>query len=227
MNYAVILAGGAGTRAGGPLPKQFQMVGTRRMLWWSVDAFRAFDPSCRIVLVIHPDFLSRWDDLFAEEERERGLAFLKVAGGKSRIASVRNALESIHALEKGNDRKDIKVFIHDAARPFVTPALIGRGAATVSPGRGAVPVVPLSDSIRKITPEGSVSVDRGDYASVQTPQIFHLNDIYWAYAMVEDESGLTDDASVAERSGVPIDTFEGDAANFKITNPSDFSRNGA
>ena len=62
------MAGGNGSRAGGDLPKQFQMVGGRRMLWHSAEAFHTFDPLCRIILVVHPEYLSRWDEMFGAEE---------------------------------------------------------------------------------------------------------------------------------------------------------------
>lgn len=225
MNIAVILAGGTGSRAGGPLPKQFQMVRGKRMLWWSVDAFRKFDPDIRIVLVVHPDFLDRWSEILESEEREeRGVGpdFMKVKGGESRIESVKNALRELAGEEI--DGEEATVFIHDAARPFVTPDLIQRGSAEVKEGRGAVPVVTLSDSIRMITPGGTKAVDRSHYVAVQTPQVFRLSDIRKAYDALVDTAGMTDDASVAENFGLEIVTYKGDTNNFKITNPEDFRR---
>lgn len=215
MNYALILAGGTGSRAGGPLPKQFQEVGGKRMLWWSIEAFKAFDPDCRIVLAVHPDFIDSWDELFGEEERAAGIELIKVRGGNSRIESVRNALRAV-------TRPDAKVFIHDAARPFVSTDLIRRGLDAVAKGIGAVPAVPVTDSMRRLTPGGSEGVVRSDYVAVQTPQVFICSDIKKAYEALEDEAGLTDDASVAERHGIRIVLFEGDPANRKVTNPSDF-----
>lgn len=218
MNYALILAGGTGTRAGGPLPKQFQIAGGKRILWRSVEAFLKFDPACEIVLVVHPDFLRDWDSIFGDEEKTLPHKIHKVKGGASRIQSVRNGLDFIFKVASG----ETKVFIHDSARPLVTPELIKRGAEVLRPGEGAVPVVPITDSIRKLTAGSSIAVRREDYVAVQTPQIFYLPDIYKAYSALEDETGLTDDASVAEKSGLNIVTFPGDAANIKITNPSDF-----
>lgn len=217
MNIAVILAGGTGSRAGGPLPKQFQKVQGKRMLWWSVEAFRRFDPECRIVLAVHPDFLMRWDELFGDEEKVLDADIQKVAGGRSRIESVRNALESI-AVDDG-----ATVFIHDSARPYVREEMIRAGAARVARGVGAVPAVPVTDSLRRLQGGGeSECVRRSDYVSVQTPQIFILDDIRDAYRKVTGEDGLTDDASVAEKAGLKIRLYEGDPGNIKITNPSDF-----
>ena len=195
------------------------------MLWWSVDAFRKFDPDIRIVLVVHPDFLDRWSELLEGEEREErggGPDFMKVKGGESRIESVKNALRELAGEEIGGE--EATVFIHDAARPFVTPDLIRRGSAEVKEGRGAVPVVALSDSIRIIIPGGTKAVDRSHYVAVQTPQVFRLSDIRKAYDALADTTGMTDDASVAENFGLEIVTYKGDTNNFKITNPEDFRR---
>lgn len=224
MNYAIILAGGTGTRAGGPLPKQFQEIRGRRMLWWSVDAFRRFDPDCRIILVVHPDFIGCLKDFLVGEADGFEMGIDIVPGGSSRIESVRNGLDFIDGcLEKESlAGEDIQVFIHDAARPFVTTDLIERGSKAVKSEFGAVPAIPVTDSIRMITPTGSRAVDRSDFVAVQTPQVFMFHDIKSAYDSVKEESGLTDDASVAERAGLNIVLFDGDPANKKITNPSDF-----
>lgn len=215
MNYAVILAGGSGSRAGGALPKQFQIVKGRRLIWWSVDAFKSFDPHCKIILAVHPEFLKNWDSLFIEEEKARGIEILKVPGGETRFHSVKNALSCI-------EEKDASVFIHDGARPLVSPQLIKRGSGSVSKGEGGVPAVPLVDSIRMISPEGSIAVDRSSFMAVQTPQVFISEDIKQAYDAIDDPSGFTDDASVAEKFGIKINLFEGDSRNIKVTNPEDF-----
>lgn len=219
-NFALILAGGTGTRAGGDLPKQFQKVGGRRLFWRSVDAFRDFDPHCSIILVVHPYFLENWDAVFGDEEKEEEISVFKTEGGATRIESVRKGLEFVASLPDFTE--DSVVFIHDSARPNVSPQLIGRGAATVNARVGAVPAVPLSDSIRQLTGEGSRAVDRSEYVAVQTPQVFLAGDIIEAYKAVKSEDGLTDDASVAERAGIHIDLYEGDPSNIKITHPSDF-----
>lgn len=225
MNIALILAGGTGTRAGGSLPKQFQIVGGTRMIWWSVKAFKSFDRDCVIILVVHPQFLQNWDQELGREEYELGYSIHKTAGGGSRIESVRNGLGYIDSLLKNEEKANAKIFIHDSARPFVTPELIALGAESVSPGYGAIPGVPLADSIRRVLPDDtSVAVDRNEYRAVQTPQIFLFPDIFNAYNEVDNEAALTDDASVAEKNGIIIRLFEGDPANIKITNPSDFSR---
>ena len=217
MNYAVILAGGTGSRAGGTLPKQFQSVRGKRLIWWSVEAFKAFDPCCRIVLAVHNDFLKVWEYELGQEERSLGVEILKVPGGSSRFYSVKNALSVI-------EDPEATVFIHDGARPLVSPELIRRGASAVGAGKGAIPVIPIVDSIRELTSDGSVAVDRSRYVAVQTPQVFICKDIKKAYDAASSDIGVTDDASVAERFGIEILTFPGDSVNIKVTNPEDFSR---
>lgn len=193
------------------------------MLWWSVETFRSFDPDCRIILVVHPYYLEHWNDLFGEEEKSLGIEIHKVKGGGSRIESVHNGLEAIAGIIMSEKDTDVcKVFIHDAARPFVTSELIKRGSEKVLEGTGAVPAIPLTDSIRKLTANGSESASRTEFVAVQTPQIFLFKDIKAAYDALKDEEGLTDDASVAERFGLRIEIFSGEPSNFKITNPSDF-----
>lgn len=230
MNYALILAGGTGSRAGGSLPKQFQMGGNDRIIWKSVKAFKRFDPDCVVVLVVHPYFLERWSEIFGEEEKALGFDIHKTVGGSSRIRSVKNGLDYIGEMLGSQDSKAAKgktdtdpvVFIHDSARPAVTPELIERGRSAVDKGAGAVPTVPVVDSLRLKTQEGTKSVDRSDYLAVQTPQIFLYSDIKKAYEAIEDEEKFTDDASVAENVGIRILSFQGDPANIKITNPIDF-----
>lgn len=221
MNIILILAGGSGTRAGGPLPKQFRNIKGRRMVWCSVDTFKTYDPECLIIIAVRPDFLNNWEKLFGEEEAALGVNLIKVEGGYTRVDSVKNCLNYLK-----NNKKEIlegaKIFIHDAARPFVSDSLIRRGADVVEEGIGAVPVIPVTDSLRKINGDSTVTVNRSDYVAVQTPQIFMASDIMKAYDDIKTGEIFTDDASVAEHSGLKIKVFPGDPINKKITNPDDF-----
>ena len=175
MNFAIILAGGSGSRAGGPLPKQFQMLDDTRILWHSVKAFKSFDEDCRIILVVNPSFLKDWDRMFGAEENELGFTIYKTEGGATRIQSVKKGLEKIQSIiEKSGENPT--VYIHDSARPRVTPDLMKRAEKLVRKGVGAIPVVGLSDSIRQLTGGGTVAVNRADYVAVQTPQVFLFED---------------------------------------------------
>lgn len=220
MNFALILAGGVGKRAGGLLPKQFQSLDGKPVLWWSMEAFKDFHDT-HIVLVLHPDFYEDWEKMISILQENEKIKYYIASGGVSRIESVRNGLEYIK--RHFNPSDNAIVCIHDGARPLVSPDLILRGLETVEKGKGAVPVVALSDSIRRKMGQTSVAADRSEFLAVQTPQIFHFNEIYDCYAKIEESSSFTDDASVAESAGMLIKTFEGDAENIKITNPADFS----
>lgn len=214
--YAVIVAGGDGMRAGGDIPKQFRKIHGIPMLWWSVRAFHDEDPATRIILVINPGWFDLWDELSAAlSESEKAIPVLTVCGGPDRGASVANGLMSVP------ESRNALVAVHDAARPFVTPELIRRGWECAEKDLASVPAVPVTDSLRRLTPEGSEAVDRSAFRAVQTPQCFRADILAAAYAL-PDSAQFTDDASRVEKSGVRITLFEGDPRNIKVTHPDDF-----
>lgn len=212
--YVIILAGGDGTRAGGGVPKQFRVVGGMPMIWWSMSAFAQAEPDARIIVVMHPGFFDDWDIMTASWPADKRIEHKLVCGGRSRWQSVANALMEV---PPGG-----AVAIHDAARPLVGRGVIERGWQSIADGHGAaIPIVAVTDSLRRFTPGGSEAVDRKDYMAVQTPQMFRTELIKHAYGLGERPE-FTDDASVAEAAGNEIWLFEGDAENIKVTNPGDF-----
>lgn len=222
VRTAIILAGGSGLRAGGPMPKQLHLLGGVPVFIHSIKRFLEADPDTHIILVIHPDY----EPLFLQYTEEYGIDATVVFGGDSRIASVANALKHL----PDSDGHPHLVAVHDAARPLVTSDMIQRGWNLAREAFAAVPVVDLSDSIRKLTDGGSQTVDRSLYKAVQTPQIFLADFLTRAYdfAMSLDESRratLTDDASVVEAAGLVSDMplYKGNSTNFKITGPADFA----
>lgn len=219
--YAVIVAGGEGNRAGGSVPKQFQLLNGVPMLWWSVRAFHEEDPDTKIILVLHPGFFDVWDILFLElPEEDRRIKVHISCGGRTRLESVRNGLMSV------TDGEAALVAVHDAARPLVTPGLIARGWEVAEKNKAAAPVALMEDSIRRIDGEASVAVARKDYVKVQTPQIFDADMLKAAYdkPLTPD---MTDDASVVEAAGHRITLFEGSPYNMKVTDPLDLMIAGA
>lgn len=213
--YAVIVAGGEGNRAGGSIPKQFQLLKGVPMLWWSVRAFHEEDPDTKIILVLHPGFLDDWDILFSElPAADREIAVHISCGGKSRLESVRNGLMSVP------DGEETLVAVHDAARPLVTPSLIARGWKAAEKYKAAVPVTTMTDSIRRVDGNSSEAVPRKDYVKVQTPQVFDATLLKAAYDKTLTPD-MTDDASVAEAAGSSIFLFEGSPYNLKVTDPLD------
>ncbi len=208
----IIVAGGRGVRAGGDLPKQFQLLGGKPMLMRTIEAFHAYDHGMHIVVVLPEGFQPAWAQLCATHGLT--VAHRVTTGGETRFHSVKNGL--------GEITEEETVGVHDAARPFVTTALIGRCFDTAEAHQcGVIPVVEEVNSVRQLTDEGSRMLDRKLLRVVQTPQVFPAAALKRAYETVYDPS-FTDDASVAEKDGLPIMLVDGEESNVKITTPFDF-----
>lgn len=213
--YAIIVAAGSGSRFGSALPKQFCRLMGRPVVMTAIDRIRQAVPGVDVRLVLSEAFMDLWQAMC----REAGFASPQtVAGGDSRWASVRNALETIP-----HSGGDAVVMVHDAARPLITRHVADRLLEALADGHdGAVPCVAVVDSIRHLRPDGSsVAVARSDYRCVQTPQAFMLEDLRRAYAMGYSPE-MTDDASVMEAAGMKdIALVDGDDVLMKITRPGD------
>lgn len=218
----IIVAAGIGSRFGADLPKQFVTMSGRPVIYHTVDAVRA---ACatgdRVVLVISPEMVAVWKQIEAENGSP-GVRVLPV-GGASRAATVANALRATEG-----ENVDV-ITVHDGARPLLTVNVVKRllEAARKEGSCGAIPVIPLSDSLRRLLPDGSSeAVDRSNYKAVQTPQVFPARILRHAYSSVDlSDTSLTDDASVVERfTGRPPEMVEGDPDNIKITHPTDLQR---
>lgn len=208
----IIVAGGRGVRAGGDLPKQFQLLGGKPMLMRTIEAFHTYDHSMHIVVVLPEGFQPAWEQLCATHRFT--VAHRVTTGGETRFHSVRNGLRKITEEET--------VGVHDAARPFVTTELIGRCFDTAESQQcGVIPVVEEVNSVRQLTDEGSRMLDRRLLRVVQTPQVFPAAALKRAYETAFDPS-FTDDASVAEKDGLAIRLVDGEESNLKITTPFDF-----
>lgn len=215
---AVILAGGAGLRAGGGTPKQLRRLNNRPVFTHSIDTFLQTDPSTTIVLVVNEEY----EDMFKKELKTMNdktpFNHITVKGGNSRSQSVQNALDTI------DYDQNTLIAIHDAARPLVSTELIERGWNTAYEKGSAIPVIDLTDSIRHIDANTSTAVNRAEYKAVQTPQIFRLNLLKHAYDEIRTAGNTrttTDDASVVELTGSQIHLYDGDPINIKITGPAD------
>jgi 2-C-methyl-D-erythritol 4-phosphate cytidylyltransferase len=213
---AIIPAAGLGLRLGGEAPKAFREVGGESLLVHAVRGLRAAaaaDLAC-FVIAVPP---GTEDGVLKVLESYVGAARLHcVAGGTERTDSVRAALELVPV-----DGIDC-ILVHDAARPFVPAAVIERVVVAVRAGAPAViPVVPVTDTIKRIDPAGKVldTPDRAALVAVQTPQGFEPSLLRRAHALAA--VGVTDDAMLAERLGVTVQTVEGSEDAFKITRPRD------
>lgn len=207
---AIIVAAGAGTRMGG-VDKLFAPLAGRPVLAHSLDAFQRCPAVAHIVLVLAASTVPRGRAFVVEG------GFSKVAavcpGGPRRQDSVRLGLQALPSCPW--------VAVHDGARPLVTPELILRGLEAARRSGAAVPVVPLVDTIKEVSPRGHVlrTLDRGRLRAVQTPQIFRC-DLLWR-AHEEVTTDVTDDAAMVEALGLPVATFAGSRRNLKITEPED------
>ncbi len=185
---------------------------------------RAMAPFCRHREIVAVQPVRNPDDAEMFDQALRGLSYRPaVSGGATRQASVRAGLEALAA----STPPDI-VLIHDAARPFVSAAVISRAIMAAGKSGAAIPVVPVTDTIKQVTASGDVEAtpDRAWLRSAQTPQSFRFDAILEAHrrAAREGRDDFTDDAAIAEWAGLTVATFEGDAANMKLTTPEDFAR---
>ncbi len=215
---ALVVAAGRGTRAGDGLPKQYRTLAGRPLIGWAVDALLASPRVGSLLVVIDPADRALLDAALPAGPK----IVTPVAGGATRQASVLAGLESLAA-----DPPDI-VLVHDAARPFATPALVDAAIDQIVAGAaGAVPGLPVVDTIKTVDGDGRVvsTPDRAVLRAVQTPQAFAFSDLLAAHraAAAQGVAGLTDDASVMEWAGHAVVVFAGDAGNTKITHPQDFA----
>jgi 2-C-methyl-D-erythritol 4-phosphate cytidylyltransferase len=208
--YALIAAGGRGTRLKSLTPKQFLNVNGKPVLLHTIDAFIKYNKDIVVILILPQDEFDTWNSITCQYNFEYNI--LLQAGGSSRYQSVRNGLQKIST---GG-----LVAIHDGVRPLVTTSIIAASFELAEKEGTAVASVPLKESIRQINKGGSQALDRSNYRLIQTPQTFDVDLIKKAYALPEEES-LTDDASVAERAGNKITLFDGSYENLKITTPED------
>src|SRR6202158_1773340 len=214
---AILVAAGRGLRAGSGAPKQYRSIGGQTVI------FRAMEPFCRhpqifaVQPVLSPDDAAIFDDAVAELRHEP-----PATGGATRQASVHAGLEAL-----ASQKPDV-VLIHDAARPFVSAALISRAIDAAGRTGAAVPAIPVTDTIKLIGESGNVEAtpERARLRIAQTPQAFRFDVILDAHrrAAREGRSDFTDDAALAEWAGLTVATFEGDPANMKLTTPEDFVR---
>ena len=207
----LIVAGGRGTRMGGPQPKQFLELAGRPVLMHTLEAFDRWDASARLIVVLPEDQIDTWKRLC--EAHVFGRTHHVVAGGETRFHSVRNGLGAVAS--------NGLIAVHDGVRPLVAPSVIAACFAAAADGGAAVPVVPVVESVREVDADGgSRPVDRTRLRVVQTPQVFRADVLRAAYCLPYDPR-FTDDASVVEASGVAVRLVPGNRENIKLTTPMD------
>lgn len=225
-SVALVVAAGRGERAGGGLPKQYRMVDGRSVLARSVAALAASRAVGWVACVIAPDAGAHY--VMAVGDLPGAIASRMtppIVGGSTRQASVLAGLEALASAPQGPP--DV-VLVHDAARPFVSPALVERALAAARAHGAAVPGLAMTDTVKHVGPTGLIvaTPDRAHLRTVQTPQAFRFDQLLEAHrrAAASGAQGLTDDAAVMEWAGHPVAVFEGEAGNMKITTAGDFAR---
>lgn len=214
MVRLIIVAAGHGSRFGSDLPKQYCLLAGSPVLMRTVEALRHALPEADIAVVISKEMGGLWADLC----REHGFASPRIVyGGATRWESVKLAVEAIDPADA-----DI-VMVHDAARPIVSADMVARLLQALQHSTAAIPVVPVTDSLRIITPAGSQAVDRSQLRAVQTPQAFAGSVIKAMYALPYSPA-FTDDASVYEAAGYGSPALvAGSPSCIKITHPADLA----
>lgn len=211
----LVVAAGRGVRSGGETPKQYRRLGSTSVLARSLRPFLDSPLVDDVVVVIAPADTA----LFHAAVSPHPKLHPPVEGGAERQQSVLRGLESLSV------RKPEHVLIHDAARPFVTMALIDRVVAGLSGAPAVLPALPVTDTLKRADDGGSVlaTISRQGLFGAQTPQGFRYASILNAHRRAaEGSETFTDDASIAEWAGLPVKIVPGAARNVKLTTPEDF-----
>ena len=203
--YAIIVAGGSGSRMKSDIPKQFIEVGGLPILMHTLKRFKEADSTIELILVLPVSQFEYWNDLCSTYPTAQHQL---VQGGETRFQSSLNGLQVI-------DNEGL-VAIHDGVRPFVSVDIINESFKVASQKGTAVVSVPSKDSVRV----NGQAIDRSTVRLIQTPQTFQIPLIKKAFE-TEELISFTDDASVAEHAGFDINLIEGNYENIKITTPED------
>lgn len=208
--FALIVAGGSGSRMNNTIAKQFIEINERPVLMHTFDVFFNFDPKLKFILVLPKDQVKHWKSLCKKHcfKLKHKIAF----GGETRFHSVKNGLDLIS--------EDGIVFIHDGVRPLVSAKTLQNCFETAAEKGNALPVIPVFESVRFADDSGNQPVDRAKYFLVQTPQTFDCGLIKEAFNRSETVL-FADDATVLESMGERIHLVEGNRENIKITYPED------
>lgn len=208
--YAIIVAGGAGTRMGTEIPKQFLEIKGKPVLMHSMNRFFNFDNNINIIVVLPEHQIEYWKALCVSHDFK--IAHHIVKGGTERYYSVKSGLSLVE--ENG------LVAIHDAVRPLVSSQTIQAAFEAAWHYGSGIPAIPMNESIRQFEGEKNFAVNRSHYKIIQTPQCFSSSAILAAFKQ-EYKTEFTDDATVLEASGINVHLTSGNVENLKITTPHD------
>ncbi len=205
----IITAGGIGKRMGSSIPKQFIEVAGLPLLMHTINCFYSFNSNCQIIITLPEDWKEFWKELI--EKNKFNVPHLIVDGGIERYDSIKNALSKC---------SESIIGVHDGVRPLVSHKTIERCLQLAQEKGTAIPTLTLKESIRKIKGDKTIAVERKNYLTVQTPQLFKKEILEKAYT-IPYHKGITDDASLVEEAGFKIEITEGNEENIKVTTPFD------
>ena len=212
MDYVIIVAGGKGLRMGSDIPKQFLPIGGKPVLMRTLERFREYSPTLKIILVLPKAQQDYWRQLCADYHFN--VEYQLADGGETRFHSVQHGLALIP------DDTEGVVGVHDGVRPFPSIDVIRNCYEKARTAKAVIPVIPVVETVRKLSNSASVTVPRGEYRLVQTPQCFDIQLLKAANRQPYND-GFTDDASVVEAFGFDITLVDGNRENIKITTPYD------
>ncbi|QJD94463.1 2-C-methyl-D-erythritol 4-phosphate cytidylyltransferase [Mucilaginibacter robiniae] len=210
--YAIIVAGGSGTRMQSAVPKQFLLLNGKPVLMHTLHAFSQSTYKPELIVVLPETYHSYWRELC--NEHHFTITHQVVSGGATRFHSVKNGLDEV-------DTNSL-VAIHDAVRPLISTTIIDDAYEQAMVKGSAIVCVQSRDSVRQVKENKSESLLRDEIYLVQTPQTFQAQILKQAYSYSYQES-FTDDASVVEKAGHAIHIIPGSYNNFKITFPDDIA----
>ncbi len=208
--YAVIVAGGSGSRMGSGTPKQFLLLKDKPVLYYTLHTFLQAYEDLQIILVLPEEYTGAGQEIIDAYFNYSRIQI--TAGGRTRFHSVQNGLQLI--------KDESIVFVHDAVRCLLSTALIHRCYEAAMEHGAVIPVINSKDSVRYITGEGNNALERSQVKLVQTPQTFHSKILLPAFA-IDYKDKFTDEATVVEAFGIKVYLVEGEEQNFKITLPQD------
>jgi len=212
MDYIIIVAGGKALRMGTDIPKQFLPIGGKPVLMRTLERFREYSADLQIILVLPKAQQDYWQELCQEYDFK--VEYQMTDGGETRFHSVQHGLALIP------DDAEGVVGVHDGVRPFPSIDVIRNCYETARKKKAVIPVIPIVETLRHLQDETSVTVPRGDYRLVQTPQTFDIQLLKAANRQPYND-GFTDDASVVEAFSFDVTLVEGNRENIKITTPYD------
>lgn len=208
--YAVIVAGGSGSRMNSNIPKQFLLIKNKPLLFYSIDVFLKAFADLEVILVLPDDHISKGQEIVDAYFNNSRISICP--GGQTRFHSVQNGLSLIS--------EESIIFVHDGVRSLLSKDLVQRCYDVAKATGSAVPVVTSKDSVRLLTIDGHFALDRNTVKLVQTPQAFHSKILLNAFK-IDYKDKFTDEATVVEAFGIKVNLIEGEENNIKITTPGD------